>query len=603
MCRIARHCGILTPLQKFEVLPCEILGGPCRSSDLLNLFQGMRPVKRAAAIRDALAGIVFAAMDIPQALGYTRIAGMPIVTGLYALLLPLLAFAAFGSSRYLVVAADSATAAILRSGLTGMAPASSARYVALAGLVALLTAFFLLVARLLKFGFIADFLSRTVLVGFLTGVGFQVGISVLGQMLGIPTTSHKTLVQLYEVCRSLPRFNLPTLLVTLAVLATVFLLRRAAPRIPGPLLAIVGATAASAAWDFAGKGIAIIGPVAGGLPHLGIPDVHWSDIIPVASIAGSCAIMILAQSAATSRIYAARHNQRLDADQDIVGLAAANAAAAFSGGFVVNGSPTQTAMVESVGSQSQIAQVATAVTVAIVLVFLTRPLRYLPQCVLGAMVFLVAIHMVNLRGMRDIRKESPAEFWLAVVTALFVVGVGVEQGIVLAMIVSLLRIVHHSYHPRSGVMLSESDGTWKLIPPIAGATTRPGLVLYRFGAALFYANAGRFADEILAVVGPSPSPVRWFIVDGEAITDVDYSAARVIEELKKDLTKAGVSFGFARLPANTRADFDRHHLTQLFAPSWIFNRLHDALDAYWPPGSDRRSPPVAPDNKNTNHIR
>ena len=172
---------------------------------MLNLFQGIKPVKRAGAVRDALAGVVFAAMDIPQALGYTRIAGMPIVTGLYGLLLPLLAFATFGSSRFLVVAADSATAAILRSGLNGIAPASSARYVALAGLVALLTAFFLLLARLLKLGFIANFLSRTVLVGFLTGVGFQVGISVLGQMVGVPTDSRKTLVQLYEVCRRLPQ--------------------------------------------------------------------------------------------------------------------------------------------------------------------------------------------------------------------------------------------------------------------------------------------------------------------------------------------------------------------------------------------------------------
>jgi MFS superfamily sulfate permease-like transporter len=547
---------------------------------LLSLFQGIKPVTRARALRDALAGIVFAAMDIPQALGYTRIAGMPIVTGLYALLLPLFAFAAFGSSRYLVVAADSATAAILRSGLNGMAPAASTRYVALAGMVALLTAGFLLLARLLKLGFIADFLSRTVLVGFLTGVGFQVGISVLGQMLGVPTDSHRTLVQLYQVCHSLSRLHLPTLFVTITVLAVVFLLRRIAPKFPGSLLAIAGATAASAAWNFAGRGIAVIGPVMGGLPHLGFPDVSWSDVIPLCSVAGSCAIMILAQSAATSRIYAARHNQRLDADQDIVGLSAANAAAAFSGSFVVNGSPTQTAMVESVGSQSQIAQVATAATVAIVLLFLTKPLQYLPQCVLGAMVFLVAIHMINLRSMREIRKESPEEFALALATTIFVIAVGVEQGIVLAMILSLFRIVHHSYHPRSGVMISETDGTWKLIPPTAGAVTEPGLVMYRFGAALYYANASRFSDEILTLVGHSPTSVRWLIVDAEAITNVDYSAARVVEELQKDLTKAGVAFGFARIPWNTKADFDRHHLTECIGPSMIFNRLHEALDAY-----------------------
>jgi SulP family sulfate permease len=559
------------------------------------MFQGIKPVKRAAAVHDALAGIVFAAIDIPQALGYTRIAGMPVVTGLYGLLLPLLAFATFGSSRYLVVAADSATAAILRSGLNGIAPSSSARYVALAGLVALLTAFFLLLARLLKFGFIANFLSRTVLVGFLTGVGFQVGISVLGQMVGVPTDSRKTLPQLFEVCRRLPQVHLPTLFVTIAVLAFVFVLRRFAPKVPGPLLVVAGATAASAAWDFAGRGIATIGPVAGGLPHLGIPDVHWGDILPMASIAGSCAIMILTQSAATSRVYAARHNQRLDPDQDIVGLAAANAAAAVSGGFVVNGSPTQTAIIESAGSQSQIAQVAAAATVALVLLFLTKPLQYLPQCVLGAMVFLVAIHMIDLRSLRDIRKESPGEFALATITAIFVVAVGVEQGIVLAMVMSLLRIVHHSYHPRSGVMTAESDGSWRLIPPVAGAVTEPGFVLYRFGAALYYANASRFADEILTLVGPPPTAVRWLIVDAEAITNVDYTAARVVEELKKDLTNAGVVFGFARVPWDTRADFDRHHLTEAIGPSHIFNRLHDALDAY-----EKLQPPPETDTKRLN---
>jgi SulP family sulfate permease len=531
-------------------------------------------------VRDALAGVAFAAMDIPQALGYTRIAGMPIVTGLYSLLLPLLAFAAFGSSRYLVVAADSATAAILHGGLTGMAPSASARYVALAGLVALLTAGFLLLARLLKLGFVADFLSRTVLVGFLTGVGFQVGISVLGQMLGLEIDSRRTIVQLYEVCRGLPKVHLPTLLVTIIVLTAIFALRRFAPKVPGPLVAVVGATAASAAWNFAGHGITTIGPVIGGLPHLGLPDVHWHDVPPLASVAASCAVMILTQSAATARVYAARHQQRLDADQDLVGLAAANAAAAVSGTFVVNGSPTQTAMVEGAGGSSQIAQVATAAVVALVLLSLTRPLQYLPHCVLGALVFLVAIKMVDLRGLQAISVESPAEYALALITAFVVVAVGVEEGILLAMVMSLLRIVHHSYHPRSGVMVSESDGTWKLTPPVPGAVTEPGLVLYRFGAALFYANASRFSDEALALVGPLPTSVRWLIVDAEAITNVDYSAARVVQELKKDLANMGVVFGFARIPWNTRADFDRHHLTETIGPSLLFNRLHDALDAY-----------------------
>jgi SulP family sulfate permease len=547
---------------------------------LLNLFQGIRPLKRAGTTRDVIAGVAFAAMNIPQALGYTRIAGMPVVTGLYSLLLPLLAFATFGSSRFLVVAADSATAAILHGGLAGMAPVASARYVALAGLVALLTAGFLLLGRLCRLGFVADFLSQTVLVGFLTGIGFQVGIAVLGQMLGLQVASHRAVLQLLEIARNLEKVHLPTLAVTLIVLAFVFGLHLVAPKAPGPMLAVILATAASAAFHFAGHGIAIIGPVAGGLPHFVMPDISWGDIAPLLSVAGSCAIMILTQSAATSRVYAARHHQRLDENRDLIGLSAANAAAAFSGTFVVNGSPTQTAMVESVGSSSQIAQVTTAAVVALVLLFLTRPLQYLPQCVLGTLVFLVAIRLIKLRSLQDILSESPGEFALAVTTTIVVVIAGVEQGILLAMVLSLLRIVHHSYHPRTGVMIPDETNIWKMIPPTPGAVTEPGLVIYRFGAALFYANASRFSDEVLGLVGPSPTAVRWVIVDAEAITNLDYSAARVVEELKKNLADASVELGFARVPWNTRGDFDRHHVTEAIGPSWIFNRLHDALKAF-----------------------
>ncbi len=558
---------------------------------MLTLFQGIRPFRRATAMRDALSGVVFAAMDIPQVLGYSRIAGMPIETGLYSLLFPLLAFAAFGSSRYLIVAADSATAAILRSGLADMAPAASARYVALAGAVALLTAVCLLLARLLKLGFISDFLAQTVLAGFLTGIGLQVGITVLGQMLGIETQSRKTIVQLYEICRGLPHVHLPTLLVTVTVLASVLALQHFAPRLPGSMLAVIVATSASAIWNFAGHGISTIGPVTGGLPHLGVPDVHWSDLPPLIPIAASCAVMILTQSSATARIYAAHHQQRLDADQDLVGLSAANAAAAFSGGFVVNGSPTQTAMVESSGSRSQIAQIATAAVVALVLLFFTKPLEYLPHCVLGTLVFLVAIRLIKLRTLEEIRKESPQEYAIALFTALCVVIAGVEEGIIIAMILSLLRIVHHSYHPRSGVMIPDSEGTWMLSPPAAGTFTEPGLVLYRFGAALFYANANRFADEILAIIGPAPTAVRWLIVDAEAIINVDYTAARVVIELKKTLTAAGVTFGFARVPWNTRFDFRRHHLSEAIGATLIFNHLHDAIEAY------RKAYPQAPNGK------
>lgn len=548
-------------------------------------------------MRDVLSGVVLAAMDIPQVLGYSKIAGMPVVTGLYSLMLPLVAFAAFGSSRYLVVAADSATAAIFAGGMSGVATPAGAQYVALAGIVALLTAVLLLLARLLRLGFIADFLSRTVLVGFLAGVGLQVGISVLSEMLGVPVGSRRPLVQLWEVLRGLPQAHLPTVALSVSVLGFVLVLRRFVPKLPGALVAVVAAIAASAAWGFAGHGIATIGPVSRGLPHLGLMallslrSMSWKEAEQLITVSASCAVMILTQSAATSRIYAAKHNQEVNENNDLFGLSAANAAAALSGGFVVNGSPTQTAMMEDAGGQSQLTQVATAAVVALVLLFLTRPLEYLPTCVLGVLVFMVALRLIDLKALREIRLESPQEFALAVMTAAVVLLVGVEQGIVLAMVVSLLRVVQHSYHPHSGVLITDGGGSWKLVPVAPSVVTEPGLVLYRFGAALFYANAGRFLEEVSLVIQPMPSAVRWVVVDAEAMTHVDYTAARVVMALKKNLTEAGVELAFARLPWDLRSDFDRHHLMEAIGQGRIYDRLHDAIAAF--EGSAKLSEPEA----------
>jgi len=552
----------------------------------VNLFRGLRPLQRASAARDMIAGVVLAAMDIPQVMGYAKIAGMPVVTGLYTLLLPLIAFAAFGSSRYLMVAADSATAAIFASGVSGLATPTQAQYVALAGIVALLTAGLLLLARLLRLGFISDFLSRTALVGFLTGVGVQVGISVLSEMLGVSVDSRRPMIQLWEILHEFSRVHLPTVAVSTAVVSFVLLLRRFAPRIPAALIAVVAAIVASASTNFAGHGIATIGPVLGGLPHLGMMDVislrgiGWKEMELLVTVSASCAIMILTQSAATSRIYATKHFQEPQENIDLIGLSAANAAAALGGAFVVNGSPTQTAMMEDSGGQSQLAQVTTAVAVGLVLLFLTRPLQYLPVCVLGALVFLVALRLVDLKGLGNIRAESVQEFALALMTATVVVLVGLEQGIVLAMVVSLLRIVRHSYRPHSGVLVADANGTWKLVPATPNVVTEPGLVLYRFGAELFYANAPRFLEEVSCVIQPMPTKVRWVVVDAEAMTHVDYTASRVVMALKKNLDEAGIELAFARMPWDLRSDFDRHHLTETIGPTRIFNRIHDAIAAF-----------------------
>ena len=553
--------------------PCPAGGGGLR------LLRGIRPSKRAAVARDIVAGFTLAAMNVPQALGYTRIAGTPVVTGLYTLLLPLVAFAALGSSRYLVVAADSATAAILAGTLVTMAPTASEQYVALAGLVALLTAGGLLLARLLKLGFLADFLSQTVLVGFLTGVGFQVGIAVLGEMLGVPAGSRRTLGQLAEMLRDLPHVQVPTLCLSGTVVAGVLACRGLAPRLPGPLFAVAGAVAASAAFDFSGHGIATIGPLPGGLPRIALPDVRGEQALALLPVAGSCFLMIVAQSAATARAYASRHGESLDENADLLGLSAANAAAALSGTFVVNGSPTQTAMVERSGGRSQLAHLATAALVALVLLFFTGPLQYLPRGVLGAIVFTIAVGLVDLRGLRDIGRESPGEFRLAVTTAAVVVAIGVEQGILLAMALSLLRHVRHSYRPHTAVLVEDGAGHWRPTAATPGALSGPGLVIFQFGASLFYANAGRFAEDVRGLIEGAPTPVRWLVLDAGAITSVDYTAGRVLRALREDLGRAGVVPLLVHAQSSLLADLARHRLTDVIDPDHTFDSLHEALAA------------------------
>jgi MFS superfamily sulfate permease-like transporter len=547
---------------------------------LPKLFQAARPAGGAgAAVRDLVAGVTLASMNIPQLLGYARIAGMPLAAGLYTALLAPIGFALFGSSRHLVVAADSGTAAILASALGHLAQPGSAHYLSLAATTALLTAGMLLLARIFRLGFLADFLSRTVLVGFLTGVGVQVAIAMLGDMLGVAEGGRGAIQQLWGLAHGLAGFNGPTLALSVIVVAAILGGRWLTPRIPVALVLVAAAIVASRAWNLAALGVATIGPVPGGLPAFGLSRVSWSELMQLIPIAASCFVVIIAQSAATARAMAARYEERADEDADILGLAVANGAAALSGAFVVNGSPTQTAMAEHAGAKSQLAQIAFSACVLVVLLTLTGPLQYLPRCVLGAIVFTIAIGMIDARHLSGMRKESPGEFQLALVTAAAVAIIGVEEGVVLAITLSLLRHVRQSYRPNTGVMQYDTGQGWIVAPATPGHETKPGLILYRFGADLFYANANRFADESRALIAGAPHPVRWLVVEADAVTNLDYTAARVALALVEDLARRKVRIAFARVSPSLRADMDRHGVTAAVGADMLFASRHEALAA------------------------
>ena len=400
----------------------------------LPVLQGVLPVERSRVPADALAGLTLAALGVPEVLGYAKIAGMPLVTGLYTMLLPMVAFAVLGSSRHLVVAADSATAAILAAALAPLAVAGSSAYVRLAGLAALLTAGMLLAARLARLAFLANFLSRTVLVGFLTGVGIQVAAGQLPDMLGVSAKGQSTVPKLLHTLRALPHVHWADVVISIAVMVIVLGARLINRRIPGALIAVAAAIAVSWAVDLAQHGVAVVGAVPRGLPSLVLPALGLHAAGALTGAAASMFVVILAQSAATSRAYAAKYEEEFSEATDLVGLGAANAAAAFTGTFVVNGSPTKVQIVDSAGGRTQVSQLTAAAVVLVVLAALTGPLAYLPVSALAAVVFLIAVELIDLAGMRRILAVRKHEFAVALLTAAAVVGLGVEYGIVLAIV-------------------------------------------------------------------------------------------------------------------------------------------------------------------------
>ncbi len=524
------------------------------------LLSSLKPSTPTSLSTEIIAGATLAAIGIPEVIGYSTIAKMPVLAGVLTLIIPMVLFVIFGSSKHLVVAADSATAAILAAGLAGVAVVGTSNYVAVAGLVAGMTGLILIVARILQLGFIASFLSRTLLVGFLIGVGISVAVSQLPAMLGLHVKASNTFVLLIDCAEHFRSVSIPALVASVLTLAIVLIGQRW-PKIPFAGVVLVGAIVASETALRSTSSLAFVGPVTGGLPHLALPHVPRGDLGGLVVLSLSLALVILAQSAATSRAYALRYDEPFDEERDLVGLGLANLGAMVSGTYVVNGSPTKTEIVDGVGARSQRAALVTAAISVVALFTIAGPLNHLPVAVLAAVVVTIALRLVKLRDLTAIFAQRRDEGIVAILTAASVLAFGVEIGILVSVVVCLINHVRRGYDPRNYVMETDTQGNWVASSVETGTPIRPGLFLYRFEASLYYANVEKLTAEVTMLA--SHPGIREICIDASAIPDVDYSAGQELLSLAKDLGERGVSITITHCIDLVRDELRRYGVLDL----------------------------------------
>src|SRR5262245_16854649 len=553
-----------------------------RPAARLPIREGILPLDPSRIPSEAIAGATLAALAIPETMGYASMAQMPVITGLYTILIPIFLFALLGSSRHLVVGADSATAITIAAGLTGLGlVGGSPEWIAMMGLAALMVAVVLLLARILKLGFLAYFLSRSVLVGFLTGVGIQVAMTQVAGVLGVPKPAGGPLEQFVGSLREIPQADVATFGVAVAVWVIIVGGERINKKIPGALIAVVSLIAISY-FGILPTSVTLLGPVQGGLPPIGIPQgvINVDNVLALLPIVFSCFLIILAQSAATSSAYAMKYRDSFDENVDLIGLAAANVGAGLSGTWMVNGSPTKTEMVDSAGGRSQIAQVTAGIVVLVVLLFLTPALAYMPNAVLSAVVLLIGVKLIDVLGMRRIANVRSGEFAVAAITALTVVVVGVEQAIILAIALSVIEHITHSYRPYNRLMTNAPSGEYAFQPVGSGAEMAPGFVVYRFGASLYYANSARLTAELAELADHADPPIDWLVLEGSAIADVDYSGAGALAAIQETLAARGITLVVTDLDTAVQELLDRYGLTNSIGAANVYPRLRDAIAAY-----------------------
>jgi high affinity sulfate transporter 1 len=533
--------------------------------------------------RDITAGLVLTAMLVPVGIAYAQASGLPGIYGLYATIVPLLAYALFGPSRILVLGPDSALAAIILSVVLPLSGGNPARAVAIASAMAVVSGLVCILIGALRLGFITELLSKPIRYGYMNGIALTVLISQLPKLLGFSIEASGPVRDIVSIFKSVAdgKTNWTAFAVGAGTLVAILALKPF-KRLPGLLLAVVAATVVVGLWNLdITAGVKVLGSLPQGLPSFAVPLISMADIGAV--IIGGCAVAMVsfADTSVLSRTYAARLHTPVDPNQEMIGLGAANLAGGFFQGFPISSSSSRTPVAESAGAQTQLTGVTGAVAVALLLVFAPDLLKDLPSSALAAVVIAAALGLFEFADLRRILRIQAWEFWLSIACFVGVAVFGVVQGIGIAVVLAVVEFLWDGWRPHYAI-LGRAEGVrgYHDVKRYTNARRVPGLVLFRWDAPLFFANAELFRQRVLDAIAESPTPVRRIVVTAEPVTSIDVTSADVLEALERELTEAGIELRFAEMKDPVKDKLKRFEIFERFGEGSFYPTVGSAVDAY-----------------------
>jgi SulP family sulfate permease len=560
----------------------------------LPFVESIRGYSRDKLSADAVAGLTVAALALPSAMAYAELAGLPVTAGLYALLLPVLAYAFLGTGLRVVVGPEGAVALLVASALAPLAAAGSAEYATLAAGLAVAVGIVFLAARLLRLGWLADYFSQSVLVGYITGVAALMLLDQLEKLTGISSEQENSVRAAIDVIIHLVDANLATMAVGAVALGLLVAFGRFLPRWPGALVVVVLGILASWLLDLQAHGVKITGAIPAGLPSYARPDLTGSQLLSLIGPAMAIFLVSFSDSILMARSFAARHGESIDADQELLAFSLASAGAGLTQGMPIGASGSRTAVNESMKARSQVSGLVSFAAITLILLFLTAPIRYLPSAALGAVIVFASLKLIEPEQWRELTRSSRVEVVIAGVTTAVVLAVGVLPAIVVAVVLSIIDVVHRTATPGDAVLgYSQPDQRYADVRANPAAGVTPGTVVYRIQGRLFFANAHFLKRRVWAAVDGAPKPIHHLVLDAAMISGVDAAAVGAVREIHAGLSSRNITFNVAHATVELREQFDNTGLTELIGAE----RFHPTVTAAVEACAGRATVPPAGDSE------